>query len=272
MHVVITGASSGIGEALAREMGRAGHAVTLVARRRELLDAIAKDVGGECHVVCHDLSDAARATAWVAGAEETLGPIDVLVNNAGIENAGPTDEADVEAGVRLYHTNLVTPVLLVRHLLPAMLARRSGVIVNVASVAALAPMPYQAWYASSKAGLAAFSEGLGTEVRKRGVHVVTVYPGPVKTAMADAAYEVFGGRKGVVGMLPEGRADVLARRVRRAIEKKRKRIVYPRFYWVTWLFPWAARVAADLTPITGVSRTLATSEPPKVLDAKTRGD
>lgn len=249
MHLVITGASSGIGEALAREAARAGHRLTLVARRRELLERLAGELGATpaAHVVVKDLSEPAGATEWVAAAEAAHGPIDVLINNAGIENTGPFEESDPAVGSRLLRTNVETPLLLARHLLPAMVARGSGAIGNVASVAALSPMPLQAWYAASKAALATASETLRRELRATGVHVLTVYPGPVTTAMADAAYASYGGRKGIVALLPEGRADVLARRVLRAIARRRARVVYPRFYaltrWLAWLPPLLAWLA-----------------------------
>src|SRR5215813_10705365 len=83
MHVAITGASAGIGAALAREFGKSGNVVTLVARRRALLEELANGLGTRTHVVTVDLSDTARCTEWIVGAEAALGPIDVLINNAG---------------------------------------------------------------------------------------------------------------------------------------------------------------------------------------------
>jgi short-subunit dehydrogenase len=244
MHVAITGASSGIGAALARELARAGHTLTLVARRRELLDALKAELGERTQVVAHDLADPSRAAEWVAQAEAASGPIDVLVNNAGMENTGPSCDADPAVCRKVIDLNLTTPILLSRHVLPAMRARKSGVIVNVASVAALAPMPMQTYYGASKAGLAAFSEALRGELSKTGVHVLTVYPGPVTTAMGEAACEALGGRDKVQKM-PEGTPDVLAKRMRKAIEKKKKRLIYPRFYVMTRIFPWIARWSLD---------------------------
>jgi short-subunit dehydrogenase len=243
MHVAVTGASSGIGEAIAREYGRAGAKLTLVARRRELLEGIARDAGGE--VIACALSDPEQARGWIDRAEAAQGAIDVLVNNAGVQNSGPTDESDVLEAERLLRLNLFAPLFATRALLPRMLARGQGTIIDVASVAALVPPPGQAWYGASKAGLAAFSEALRGEIRGSGVHVLTVYPGPVDTAMARAAYEVFGGKKGLVGMLPEGDATELARIVRRAAEKKRPRVIYPRFYTVSRWLPWLGRWLAD---------------------------
>jgi short-subunit dehydrogenase len=244
MHVAITGASSGIGAALARELARAGHALTLVARRRDLLDALAAEVGGGAFVVAHDLADASRATAWVAAAEAAHGPIDVLVNNAGMENTGPSHDADPDVCRRLIELNLTTPLLLTRHLLPAMRERRRGLFVNVASVAALVPLPRQTYYGGSKAGLAAFSESLRGELLGTGVDVLTVYPGPVATAMGEAGWAGLGGRDNLPKM-PEGTPEVLASRIRRAMERRRARLVYPRFYAVSRWLPWFGRWSVD---------------------------
>jgi short-subunit dehydrogenase len=243
VHVAITGASSGIGEALAREFARSGAKTTIVARRKELLDKLAAEIGG-AFVVSKDLSDPATSTDWIEGAEAANGPIDVLVNNAGVENTGPFEDSDAAAGSRVLRTNLDTPLVLMRRVLPAMVARGSGGIVNVASVAAIANFPLQSWYSASKAGLAAASEVARWELRGTGVHVLTVYPGPVKTPMGDHAYEVFGGRKGVAGLMPEGRPEVLAARVRRALERRKARVIYPRFYTLVRWMPWLSRSAA----------------------------
>ena len=237
MHVAITGASSGIGEALAREYARAGAKLTLVARRKEILDKLAAETGAQCHTVGADLSDSKRAADWVESAEKALGPIDVLINNAGHDNGAPALTADLDEAIGMLHLNLLAPLTLIRHVGPKMVARRSGMIINVASVAALTPVPQKGWYAASKAGFAMFSETLRYEIASTGVHVLTVYPGPVKTPMSDRTYEAIGGRKGVVGALPVGSAEGLARIVRRAAEERKARILYPSFYAGPWFVP-----------------------------------
>ena len=180
LHVAVTGASSGIGAAIARAYGHKGASLTLVARRTAPMEALAAEFPGHCQVIACDLADSPQCTQWLHPAQDAFGPIDVLVNNAGMENTGPTVQSDTEECVKLLHLNLHTPLLLTRALLPAMLARGSGTIVDVASVAGLAPLPMQCWYGASKAGLAAFSESLRGELRGSGGHVVTVYPGPVR--------------------------------------------------------------------------------------------
>ena len=242
MHVAITGASSGIGEALAREWAKAGAKLTLVARRKDLLDKLAAECGNGALAITHDLADSAHATEWIAAAEAKHGPIDVLVNNAGMENVGATATSDAALGVKVLHLNLIAPLLLTREILPRMLARKSGTIVQVASVAGLVAPPGQAWYGASKAGLAQFTETLRSELGGTGVHVCVVYPGPVKTAMGDAAFEKYpGGRAGPAGRVPEGTPEVLAKRVVRAVAKHRPRVIYPRFYAFTYFVPWFSR-------------------------------
>lgn len=241
MHVAITGASSGIGEALARAWAKKGARVTIIARRKALLEKLAAELGENARVLARDLSDPSGATEWIADAEAAHGPIDLLVNNAGMENVGLTAASDVETGLRLLQLNLVTPILLTRAMLPAMLARKSGTIVQIASVAGLAAPPGQAWYGASKAGLAQFTETLRVELRGTGVHVCVVYPGPIKTAMGDSAFAKYGGRE-AVGTAPEGTPEELARRVVRAVERRHARVIYPGFYRAAWYLPWLARI------------------------------
>jgi short-subunit dehydrogenase len=243
MHVAVTGASSGIGEAIAREYLSRGDSVTLVARRADRLQAVAKESGGRAHVASADLADVERATDWIAGAEEQLGPIDVLVNNAGASMVHPTMSTDWNEAKTLLALNVLTPFRLTCALGPAMIERGRGSIVDIASVAALAPQPGFFFYNASKAALSAASESLRGELRQHGVHVVTVYPGPVRTAMADANFAVFD--PSVARLTPTGDTRTLAKLVARAVEKKKPRVIYPGVYAVTRWFPWLARWAID---------------------------
>ena len=235
MHVVVTGASSGIGEAIAREWAAAGANLTLVARRRELLDKLAASLSVKCNVVELDLSDPVRATSFLESAEQALGPVDVLVNNAGVQYIAPTVETDVERAEASLRLNLLTPLRLTHAVLPGMLARKSGCIVDVSSMAGLAPTPGMTWYNAGKGGLGAASEALRGELRGSGVHVVTVYPGPVHSALADAGIVAYGG--GLAARIPIGKPEVLARKIRLATERRRSRIIYPGFYALTRWFP-----------------------------------
>ena len=243
MHVAVTGASSGIGEAIAREYLARGAQVTLVARRADRLRAIADGAGGRAHVAAADLSDVEHATDWIAGAEAAFGPIDVLVNNAGASMVHATMSTDWAEARTLLTLNVLTPFKLTLAVGPGMVARGRGSIVDISSVAALAPQPYFFFYNASKAALAAASESLRGELRTHGVHVVTVYPGPVRTPMGDANFAVFA--PSIARFTPTGDVETLARLVARAVEKKKPRIVYPRVYAVTRWLPWLARWAID---------------------------
>lgn len=248
MHVVVTGASSGIGEAIARAFLAADARVTLVARRAELLATLAKDTPERTHVVSADLADPAAVCAWVDDAERALGPVDVLVNNAGVQIVRAVAETAWDEAERLLRLDLHTPLRLTHLLLPRMIARQAGTIVDIASMAALAPTPGMYFYNAAKAGLAAASEGLRAEVKPHGVHVVTVYPGPVRSAMESAgraAYEETGAAKHT----PTGEPDELARLVVDAVVRKKDRVIYPRAYGLARHFPGTTRWAMDrLTP------------------------
>jgi short-subunit dehydrogenase len=243
MHVAITGSSSGIGEALAREYLARGTRVTLLARRRERLQAIAGESNENTHLVGIDLSRVEEACDWIEGAQAKLGPIDVLVNNAGASMVHPTVATDWPEAETLLRLNVLTPFKLTCALAPQMLARGHGCIVDISSVAALAPPPGFFFYNASKAALAAASESLRAELRRGGVHVLTVYPGPVRTPMADANFAVFGAT--TARLTPTGDARVLARLIANAVERRRPRVIYPRVYSLARFFPTLARLVVD---------------------------
>jgi short-subunit dehydrogenase len=240
MHVAITGASAGIGEALVRAWAARGASVTLVARRKEKLDQIAAEVSGKTFVYAADLSISDRATDWIAPAEAALGPIDVLVNNAGVQTIEASAQASVEKGEEMLRLNVFTPMRLTRAVLPAMLARKSGTIVDIASMAALAPMHGMYYYNAAKGGLGNASEGLHGELLGTGVHVLTVYPGPVDTDMGRAGFkkyeQTFSTR-----FSPVGTSEGLARLILRGVDRKKRRIIYPWAYSMALSYPRIAR-------------------------------
>jgi short-subunit dehydrogenase len=245
VHVVITGASSGIGEALAREYLRRGASLTLVARRRGKLEELAEGHGDRCRVVEADLTAHERACDWVDAAAEALGPIDVLVNNAGVQIVGRTVETSVEDGERMLRLNVFTPMRLTKRVLPAMLARGRGTIVDIASMAAIAPTPGMFYYNASKAALAAASESLRGELRGTGVHVLTVYPGPVRTPMEATGRAAYVETAMMKLFTPTGEAHVLARKIANGVASGRARIIYPFTYGVSRHFPNLTRFFLD---------------------------
>ncbi len=246
LHVAITGASSGIGEALAQAAAMEGARVTLVARRYELLQKIAGQFpdGARSHLATVDLTLHEQCADWIAPAEAALGPIDLLINNAGMQIVDATAGSDPAAGETLLRLNVFTPMRIALAVLPGMIARARGTIVNVASIAGLMPTPSMFYYNASKGGLGAASEGLRGELRKTGVNVVTVYPGPVVTPMERAAREKLQ-MSGVANRVPTGDVATLTRLIYRAVERRRSRVIYPGFYRLIRHFPNLARFITE---------------------------
>jgi short-subunit dehydrogenase len=234
MHALVTGTSSGIGAALARELGSAGYDVTMVARRAGPVD----ESGGRCRFAPFDLADLDGLPGLVEDAVSAFGDVDVLVNNAGVTMVEHTDRTRDEDAARLMRVDLLAPLALTRLVLPAMKRRGSGTIVDIASVNALAPTPYSFHYNAAKAGLAAASEGLRAELRTTGVHVMTVYPGPIKTPLLARATEKIAV---TVPSFAEGTPEALARKIVRGIARRQDRIVYPRLFALTELVPNAVK-------------------------------
>lgn len=246
MHIVITGASSGIGAALARRFAAHPQArLTLVARRRDRLGALAAELECPTHIAVVDLSVSPTPTAWLDDAVAAHGPVDVLVNNAGAQVIGPTATVDAEAGERSLALNLAAPLRLIQAVLPSMLERDSGHIVNVASMAAIAPTPAMAYYNASKAGVAAASEALAGELRRTGVGVLTVYPGIVsETDLAQRALATYQSSR-MLRLQPTGTADRLAELVVRGVRRDRRRLIYPRANALARWFPSTTRWLMD---------------------------
>jgi NADP-dependent 3-hydroxy acid dehydrogenase YdfG len=181
---VVTGASSGIGAAIARALGALGWTVALGARRTELLAEVATGVetaGGRGFAHALDVSDAASIEAFFAATEAALGPADVLVSNAGVGVPGLVHElaaADLERELR---TNLLGPMWLTRRALPAMLERKRGDLVFVSSMNVVEPRPFQAGYTAGKAGLEGFAHVLRKDLEGTGVRATIVRPGATRS-------------------------------------------------------------------------------------------
>lgn len=233
MHIIITGASSGIGEALARHYGaRAEVGLTLVARRGDVLQTLAAELDAKTLVVVADLAKPAAAgdgpPAWIGEATRAFGPVDLLINNAGIHYVEPGVGVSDERAARMLALNVLAPMRLANAVLPGMLERGRGAIVNIASVAAITCPPGMAHYNASKSALAAWSETMRVELGDLGVHMLTVYPGPVASPMERAARAKLGG--GLIERLPTGSPDELARLIDEALRRRSPRVVYPRIY------------------------------------------
>ncbi|MBB3172419.1 3-oxoacyl-[acyl-carrier protein] reductase [Endobacter medicaginis] len=182
---LVTGASGGIGAAIATALHAQGAAVVLSGTRRDALDALAATLGERAHVCPADLSDPAAPDALVAAAESAAGPIDILVNNAGLTRDGLALRMKDEDWARVLEVDLAAPFRLSRSVLKGMLRRRSGRIVSIASVVGVTGNAGQANYSAAKAGLIGMSKSLGQEVGSRGITVNVVAPGFITTAMTD---------------------------------------------------------------------------------------
>lgn len=178
---LVTGASAGIGTELCRVIAADGHDLLLVARREDRLHALAAELPGETYVFPADLADRGAATAVIAEAARIGRPIDVLVNNAGFGHADPFVDTPLDRMLGMVDLNVRAVVELTHRLLPKMIERRRGGILNVASTAAFLPGPHNAIYYASKAFVLSFSEALWEECRGTGVTVSALCPGPTAT-------------------------------------------------------------------------------------------
>ena len=187
---VVTGASGGIGADMARVLAKRGHRVTLVARSADKLNALADEIrasGGAADVLPADLTDRA-ARAGLLDQITALGATpEILINNAGLSTLGRVSQADPEEEMRMVELDVVAVVDLCTRLLPGMVARGRGAILNVASTAAFQPLPGQAGYGAGKAFVLSYTQSLAGELRGTGVSATTLCPGPVATGFGEAA-------------------------------------------------------------------------------------
>ena len=183
--VLITGASSGFGEDAARLFAMEGCRVVLAARRLERLQALAaeiQDAGGEALAVPVDVSQPAEIAVMVQSALDLYGHIDILFNNAGYGIMDWFEKLDPERNIEtIIKVNLIGTMLVTHAVLPHMLKRRKGHIINMSSVAGLIASPLISTYSAGKFGVRAFTDGLRREVRPFGINVTGIYPGPAST-------------------------------------------------------------------------------------------
>ncbi len=218
--VLITGASSGIGGGIARELGSAGAKLVLGARRTDRLQALAEAIrskGGEVLTQRLDVTDRADVAAFADAAREAFGRVDVMVNNAGVMPLSLMASLKVDEWDRMVDVNVKGVLYGIAAVLPEMTARGSGHIINIASIGGLAVSPTAAVYCATKYAVRAISEGLRQENDK--IRVTCIYPGVVESELADtitdpAAAELMRTYR-AIALKP----DAIARAVRYAIEQ-----------------------------------------------------
>jgi NADP-dependent 3-hydroxy acid dehydrogenase YdfG len=230
---IVTGASSGIGAATARELGRRGASVVLAARRADALEAqaeVIRDNGGQAIAVPTDVTDREQLTDLVQRATQRFGRVDVLVNNAGVfwsRSLAATRPADV---VDVVDVNLLATLLLTRAVLPGMLERRHGAVITIGSLSGRVAM--EPLYSATKYGLRGFSLALRRQLEGTGVSASLVSPGNVRTPMTAH----------IDGKLPE--PDLVASAVADLVKRPRREVVIPgKHYAIAWLEQGLPRLA-----------------------------
>ncbi|MGD9572738.1 MAG: SDR family NAD(P)-dependent oxidoreductase [Thermoleophilia bacterium] len=230
-HVLVTGASRGIGEAFARDFAAAGAKVTCVARDAAAIGAIAGEIGGTA--VAADLLDREALRGLIARVEEEAGPVDVLVNNAGIDLTGAFTDLGADDLERLVALDLLAVMELTRQALPGMVERGRGHIVNVASLAGVAVFPGLVAYSACKAEVTHFTAGLRADLRGLPIGTTVVEVGLVPTDMKDSliAYEPTAAsfrRFNRLGLLRDTTPERLSRATVEAVQRDRRHVRLPR--------------------------------------------
>ncbi len=246
---IVTGASSGIGAATARELARRGMRVALVARRRERLAELADEIGragGTASVHSCDVADRAAVEVAFREIESAQGGVDLLVNNAGYVRHTLFVDHDLGDIERMLRVNTLGTVYFIKLALPGMRRRGGGAIVNLSSLAGILPQPDEAAYSAAKAAISALSEVLFYELEPYGIHVLAVHPGLVRTEMftpEDLARMPKGSEKRFLEP-----ADFVSRMLA-ALEKGESSVVIPRAYriavWLKNLIPALGRSTAN---------------------------
>ncbi|MCX6398786.1 MAG: SDR family oxidoreductase [Propionibacteriales bacterium] len=184
---IVTGASSGIGTEIARDLSRRGHHVTLVARSADKLEALAAELPAGADVLATDLSDRPSRAGLLDRVTANGRFPNILVNNAGLSTMGPVSASDPEAEMGMIEVDVVAVADLCSRFLPGMVERGQGVVLNVASTAAFQPLPGQAGYGAGKAFVLSYTQSLAGELRGSGVTATTLCPGPVDTGFGERA-------------------------------------------------------------------------------------
>jgi short-subunit dehydrogenase len=236
---LVTGASTGIGRAAALDLLSRGATVIGLARGRDKLEALADETGGKLKIIAADVGDAELIASRIGDLVRAHGRIDLLVNNAGTGTYRSAEQTPPSVFASIMRTNYLGAVHTTLAVLPHMLEKRSGHIVNVSSPSAIAPPAGQTAYAASKAALDAFSESLLLEVRDRGVRVSLIYPGHVMTPLTTVEFKGQPLPPKSVCMS----AERVARSIARAVETGAFRVYMP---WFVGLTPVVKGIAPEL--------------------------
>jgi short-subunit dehydrogenase len=225
-RALVTGASAGIGRAIARELAQQGADLFLVARREERLAELAEELRGlgrRCEYLAGDITDPAARQAALDAAVRQLGGLDILVNNAGVGAMGPFTDADPARLRRIFEVNVFAPVELIRAALPVLQAGRQPIIVNVGSILSHVGLPNVSEYSASKFAIRGFSEVLRAELHPRGIHVLVVSPATVSSEMWESLLESKGDTswRATRGDTPE----TVARKTVRAIARGKRELL-----------------------------------------------
>ena len=221
---LITGASSGIGQAVARQLAAEGHWLVLAARRIEKLQQLVGEIGPTAIAIQADMQRVSDLEQLARQAQDGFGRVDVLINNAGVgENHVAYAATDAQIQL-IMGTNFNAPVQLARYIVPGMVERKRGHIINIGSVASHLAMPTSSLYAASKHALKGWNDALRRELRHTGVHVSLVCPGFIRTPMTAGIKAPMPG--------PEAVAKVISRLLRHP----RREVFVPGIYgWLTAL-------------------------------------
>jgi short-subunit dehydrogenase len=222
-NVILTGASRGIGVYIARTLAQHGARIALAARSADALEETRRaceSVGAKAIAVACDVGRTEDLRRLVETAERELGPVDILVNNAGIEFTEEFQHFSTDQIDEIVRVNLIAPMTLSKLVLPGMLARKSGAIVNVASLAGKSPTAYATLYSATKHGLVGFSDSLGGELHGTGVHVASVCPGFVSDAGMYAVHVSHGAKAPPIAkpVAPQKVADAVIKAIKGAPE------------------------------------------------------
>ncbi|MBK8395334.1 MAG: SDR family NAD(P)-dependent oxidoreductase [Leptospiraceae bacterium] len=241
MHILITGAATGIGESIVEYWYSKFPKDTF-----SILDKDEKQLkittdrmnskGMNVKGFPLDLTKLDEFESTLTTVKSGFGEVDVLINNAGVMIIEDFSVMSWEKGMMMLTLDFIAPMKLIKLLLPSMLSRKSGGIINLASMAGKTPLPGSTWYGGAKAGFGLASEVLAGEVKDDGIHVLTVYPGPVSTALEKGARAGYD-ENAIMKMMPVGDREVMAARIVEGYLKKLIVVSYPDIYDIARIFP-----------------------------------